>query len=473
MKTFITILFTFFTSSIIAQNTPGVTGTWEGKIQVGVELRIVFHFTKDSSGAISGTSDSPDQGVKGIPCSNIILRNDSLFLEVPSIHGSYNGKFMSDSIIKGVLTQGRSIDLNLKKTDKVSVLLRPQTPKPPYAYNSDDVEYDNADKTLHYGATITTPKGAGPFPAILLITGSGAQNRDEEILGHKPFAVIAHYLTTRGYIVLRVDDRGMGKSSQGSLSATTADFAKDVNTSLNYLKNRKDVNINHLGMIGHSEGGMIAPMVATQRNDIDFIIMLAGPGEKISKLMEDQNAAIMLSAGMSKEMTDAYIKLYHNLIPVIVQAKNPEEAKIKLYKEVGAWRKTTPQNIVMATTGITNDSLQRQFVNAFASSLGAPWYKYFLQFDPSIYLTKLHCKVLALNGDKDIQVISQPNLAAIKAALKKSKSPAYVVKEMPGLNHLFQHCKKCTVKEYGELEETFSPEVLQIMGDWLNENVKK
>jgi|ERR1035437_2296674 alpha/beta superfamily hydrolase len=471
MKKIFIILFIFFTTKITAQ-THNIIGTWEGKINVGVDLRVVFNFKKDSAGTITGTSDSPDQGVKGIPCSNVMIRNDSLLLDVPSIKGSFAGKFMGNSIIAGKLTQGRSIELILKKVNEISVLIRPQTPQPPFSYISQDVEYDNADKTLHYGATITIPKGKGPFPAALLITGSGKQNRDEEIMEHKPFAVIADHLTKNGYIVLRVDDRGMGKTSGDFTKATSADFAMDVSTSLNYLKSRKEVDVKHLGMIGHSEGGMIAPMVAIQRNDIDFIIMLAGPGEKISQLMKDQNVAFLISSGFKKDAAEAYGKLYHNMIPAIISSKNINEAKINLNNIIEAWKKTTPENIVIATTKIINDSTQKQFVNIFATSLSTPWFKYFLQYDPQPYLQKLHCKVLALNGDKDLQVISKPNLAAIKAALTKSKSPGYFIKEMPGLNHLFQHCKKCTVNEYRELEETFSPEVLKIMSDWLLNTVK-
>ncbi|MDQ6756263.1 MAG: alpha/beta fold hydrolase [Bacteroidota bacterium] len=471
MKKIFIVLFTFCTTSIIAQN-PKIIGTWQGKINVGVSLRVIFNFTKDNLGNIQATTDDPDQGIKGVPCSNIIRHGDSIHLDIPNFKASFAGKFINDSTISGQLIQGRKLDLMLQKVNAVIELPRPQTPKPPFSYISEDIEYDNPDKTLHYGATITIPKGKGPFPAMVLITGSGSQNRDEEIMEHKPFAVIADHLTKNGFIVLRVDDRGMGKSSGGTAMATSADFAKDVNTSLDYLKKRKEVDIKHIGMMGHSEGGMIAPMVATQRKDIDFIIMLAGPGEKISKVMEDQNAAIMLSSGMPKNMVEAYIKLYHKMIPAIVNAQNIDDAKKRLIAELEAWKKITPKNTVMLTTGITDEAKQNQFVNVFATSLDNPWFKYFLQFDPQPYLTKLKCKVLALNGEKDLQVISKPNLKGIKMALQKSKSPGYEIKEMRGLNHLFQHCKKCTVNEYGELEETFSPEVLQIMSDWLKKNVK-
>ena len=439
MKLFILVLSSFLAIAASAQNTSKLTGTWEGKIYAGVQIRVVFHF-KDSLGNITGSTDSPDQGVKGIPCSHIILRNDSLLLDVTTLRANYAGKFKNDSTITGQLIQGVSINLTLSKVVKVSALLRPQTPQPPFPYISEDVEYDNAGKTLHYGATITLPQGKGPFAAVRLITGSGAQNRDEEVFEHRPFAVIADHLTRQGFVVLRVDDRGTGKSSGDFMGATTADFATDVNTSLHYLKSRKEVDAKRLGMLGHSEGGMIAPMIASQRNDIDFIILLAAPGKKIPVLLEEQNVALLKSSGFSKEAAEDYGKLYRNMIPGIIKAKSTEEATTNLNNVVNEWKKNTPKDIVTATTGISNEITQQQFINKFSASLTSQWFKYFLQFDPEPYLIKLHCKVLALNGDKDLQV-SETNLDGINNALKKSKSPAFDVKEMPGLNHLFQHCK--------------------------------
>jgi uncharacterized protein len=472
MKNLSMLLIFCSATTLFAQLPAKLVGIWVGKINVGVQLRVVFNFITDSSGNITATTDSPDQGIKGIACSDILLVNDSLSLAINPMGASFKGKFKNDSVITGQLIQGRKIDLNLKKVLAISALIRPQTPIPPFSYSTEDVEYDNTDHTLHFGATMTIPKGKGPFTAVLLITGSGAQNRDEEIMGHKPFAVIADDLTKQGIIVLRVDDRGMGKSSGAFSSATSADFATDASTSLNYLKSRKEVDIKHLGMIGHSEGGMIAPMVATNRNDINFIILLAAPGEKISKLMEEQHVAILLSSGFKKDAAEGYGNLYHNMIGALLASHNTHDSKRNLNDAVELWKKRTPQNIVLATTGIRDDSTQKNFVDLFAATLNSAWFKYFLQFDPYPYLSKLHCKVLALNGDKDLQVLSAPNLAGIKAALQKSESPAYEVKEMPGLNHLFQHCKKCTVAEYGELEETFATEVLKIMSDWILQQSK-
>ena len=456
----------------VAQNDTRVLGNWEGKLNVGVSLRFVFHFAKDSAGHLIAFNDSPDQGVKNIPCSHVQLNGDSIHLDIPSANASYRGRFVNDSAINGQLLQGITIPVNLKKVAVLTALKRPQTPVPPFPYRSEDVEYDNKDKSLHYGATITIPPGKGPFPAIVLITGSGAQNRDEELFEHKPFAVLADYLTRRGIIVLRVDDRGMGKSSRGPEGATTADYAGDVSVSMDYLKSRPETDKNKLGLMGHSEGGMIAPMVAGRRGDISFIVLLAGPGEKISALMTEQSTAVLLSRGMQQEAVSAYAALYQTIIPAIVRSPDKAAAEKEAKAVLLQWKDSTNKKYVAATTGVYDDKSADNFVHAFVGTVYAPWFRYFIQFDPQPYLQQLHCSVLALNGSKDIQVIAKTNLPAMEAALKKSKSTSFDVHEMPGLNHLFQTCIKCTTAEYGELEETFSPSALQLIGNWIAVQVK-
>jgi alpha/beta superfamily hydrolase len=457
-------------STLHAQNKK-FTGTWEGKLNLGVELRVVFHIKDNGKGGLVAVSDSPDQSVFGIKCDTTIQSGDSVTIEIHDLGASFSGKLENDSTITGTLTQGAGFSLNLKKVEKVSVRVRPQTPQPPFPYKSEDVEYDNRDKTLHYGATITIPEGTGPFPAAVMITGSGPQNRDEEILNHKPFAVIADYLTKKGFVILRVDDRGVEKTNGKFGEATSEDFAKDVNTSLDYLLSRPEVDKKKTGLIGHSEGGMIAPMVATERNDINFIVLLAGPGVKIIDLMAEQNVAFLEKSGISETATASFRPFYKKIVTQIITAQDTAAAKKAVWSQLDTWVTKTKKPIV-EELGFKTSKDKEDYVNSMVSQTYTPWFKYFMAFDPRPYLEKLNCSVLAINGDKDIQVISKQNLPGIEAALKKSKAKNYEIKEIPGLNHLFQTCKKCTAQEYGELEETFSPVALQLIADWLEKNVK-
>lgn len=467
----IILLLTIAISSF-AQSTTKFTGIWEGKLNLGVELRIVFNIKENGKGGLVSTADSPDQAVYGLKCDTTSLNADAITIEMHDLKASFTGRLLNDSTLNGVFTQLADVPLTLKKVDKQpSERKRPQTPQPPFSYKSEDVGYDNADKSLHYGATITIPEGNGPFPAAVLITGSGAQNRDEEIMGHKLFAVIADYLTPKGFIILRVDDRGVGKSTGKFSEATSADFANDVNASVDYLLSRQEVDQKKVGLIGHSDGGMIAPMLAANRKDIDFIVLLAGPGVKIIDLMAEQNAAILHSAGISQPAIDAYTPLYKEMAGQIINAADSTSALTAVKKTLNTWIAKTDTSLVKEL-GLQEAKSRDDMATQLAQVMYSPWFKYFLSFDPAPYLEKLKCKVLAINGDKDIQVISRQNLPGIEASLKKSKVKNYTIKEMRGLNHLFQTCNKCTLEEYGDLEETFSPAALQIIGEWLKVNVK-
>lgn len=447
------------------------SGLWDGKLAVGVDLRMVFNFSVDEKNNVKLIIELPEQGNNVTP-SEVAFNGDTVNVEIKEANAKFQGVLATDSSITGTWKQaGMSLPLNLKKIDKIFKAVRSQTPVPPFPYKSEDIEYFNSDKSIKYGATITIPPGKGPFPAAILITGSGQQNRDEEMMGHKPFAVIADHLTREGFIVLRVDDRGIGGTTGDPMKSTTADFAKDVNVGLDYLKKRPEVNPKKLGLIGHSEGGMIAPMVATERKDIDFIVLLAAPGIQITKLMAEQNEGILTKTGLPKDYVLAYTKLYSSLLETINRSNNADDARETMRSVVDKWRDTTNKTAIIATTGIFNEKKRDEFVNNFAELAGNGWFKYYLKFDPTHFLEKLSCKVLAINGDKDIQVLSQSNVEGIRAALKKSKVKTSEVIEFPGLNHLFQTCKECTIVEYNKLDETFSPAVLQKMSKWLKKNV--
>ena len=347
--------------------------------------------------------------------------------------------------------------------------IKSQTPQPPFSYQSEDVEYDNREKSIHYGATLTYPNNAGPFPAAILITGSGLQDRDETLGAHKPFAVIADYLTKNGIAVLRVDDRGMGKTTGETKNATSADFAKDVESAFVYIKTRKEINVRKIGLIGHSEGGIIGPMVASRNKDIAFVVLLAGPGIPIADLMTEQSEAIFRTAGISEEALKSYLTLYKNLITIIPRAPSEEEARKSATETFLVWQKATSKDIVTATTGAADSASSTTFVQRFVDQCYSPWFRFFLQYNPKPSLQKLTCPVLALNGEKDVQVVAKSNLAGIEASLKKNKKNK--IQELPGLNHLFQNCKTCSPSEYFSLEETFSPKALEVIGGWLKETL--
>jgi len=462
-------------SLLLSLNTFGqnqFAGNWEGKLDVGPGLRIMFHIAEEN-GKLTATMDSPDQGATGLAVNNTEVKGDSLFMNIAVVRGKYAGRLTDAQTISGQLQQGtKAMPLDLKKTERASSYNRPQTPKAPYAYKSEDVTYTSSDQSITYGATITIPQGEGPFPAVLLVSGSGQQNRDEEIFEHKPFAVIANCLTNAGYVVLRVDDRGVGKTTGNPATATTDDFVADATTGFNYLLSRKETDAKKTGILGHSEGGLIAEIMAAENKNIAFAILNGAPGIPITELMVEQNRAVLLQAGMSKELTDKYLDLYRSICKATIQAANASEAKKLIASAIRTWRANTDAATVMLTTGITNDETEQKIIEKTQAEFTTHWFRKFLSYNPQRYLSNVSCKVLAIGGEKDIQVIPASNLAGIKAALKKSKSKSYEVKELPGLNHLLQTCKTCTPQEYKELEETIAPTALETIREWLDKEVK-
>lgn len=479
MKNLLFSVFILIGSQVFSQN---ITGNWQGNIEVNSQkIPIVFHFYKDNSGKLEGKWDSPSQNANNLPCSDININGDSIVIGLKIISGYYNGQFVSVDSIAGMWHQGAGqLALNISRSDDTTAFeppKRPQTPMPPFDYESDSVIYANADNSMRYGATLTKPNSSSTspankkYPAVLLITGSGKQDRDENIFDHKPFAVIADYLTKRGIAVLRVDDRGMDQTTGSFDSASSEDFANDVEAGINYLKSRSDVDSKHIGLIGHSEGGMIAPMVAARNNDVAFIVLLAGSGVPGATINDYQNTQPMKKNGVSEKIIQHFLELHHALRKAAATSANETNYKDSLVSIYYAWkRKQSPETLQVLIHG-SDAQVISSFEKGYAS-FHSKWWKFFLEHDPAKDIEKLSIAVLALNGAKDIQVDPDLNLPAIEAALKKSKSKNYKTIELPGLNHLFQHCNKCTVDEYGELEETFAPEVLKIIGDWIEKVVQ-
>ena len=416
-------------------------GIWQGALPVGgAQIRVVIRFAKAASGSISGSFSSPDQGPGEIPVSGIGFKNLTLQFTIPAIGASFNGTMSSDgTAINGTLTQGISQPLVLKKTDRVAGLNRPQEPKKPFPYAEEEIQYANAAAGIRLAGTLTRPQGQAPFPAAILISGSGAQDRDETIVGHKPFLVLSDHLTRQGIAVLRVDDRGVGRSTGNLATATTTDFAGDVAAAIQFLKGRKEIDARHIGLIGHSEGGAIAPIVASQSADVAFIVLLAGPGLPGEDILYAQAALIAKASGASAAEIAAQRAVQQSYYAVLKSGEDLANQERKL----------------------------RALGNPEPAAILSPWFRFFLTYDPRPALAKTKCPVLALNGAKDLQVPPQENLAAIESALKSGGNKDYKVVEIPNLNHLFQTSGTGLPGEYGTIDETMSPVALNLISGWI------
>jgi uncharacterized protein len=427
-------------------------GAWTGAIDVGaMKLRVVFHITNAPDG-LKATMDSLDQGAKGIPVSAVTLTGASLKIELKQIDGVYEGKFTADkATIEGTWTQrGMNRPLVLTRAKDAATLepKRPQNPVRPLPYREEEVSYENKVQGDTLAGTLTLPEGEGPFTAVLLITGSGPQDRDESLMGHKPFLVLSDWLTRKGIEVLRVDDRGVGKSTGVFSTGTTADFATDVEAGVAFLKTRPEVNAKKIGLIGHSEGGIIAPMVAAQNTDVGFIVMLAGSGVPGDQILVEQRRLIEEAGGMSKQTADRSAVIQQAVLALVVKEKDSPDLE-KDVKEKLAVYVTEPE------------------LGAQVKTLTSPWFRYFLAYDPAPALRQVKCPVLALAGSKDLQVPPAQNLPAIRAALEAGGNKNFEVVELPGLNHLFQTATTGAPSEYSTIEETMSPMALEKISSWI------
>ncbi len=444
-------------------------GAWHGKIEMA-NLRLVFNLKTAGNGSVSATMDSPDQSAFGLAVESASVKEDSLYISDSRFRISFKGKRTNDSTITGVFTQGMDIPLVLKRNSpetKSPPKAKKQTPVPPFPYKEEEVTIENKKAGITMSGTLTIPSetnGKG-YPAIILISGSGPQDRDETIFGHKPFAVLADHLTRQGIMVLRYDDRGTGKSTGDFSSSTSRDFADDAEAVLKYLYSRKDVNKKQIGLIGHSEGGLIAPLVANENKEVGFIVLLAGPGIPIIDLMTEQNVAIMRSQGLAEAAANAYGSLYKDVMLIARNNDIHEEKKNAIIKVAEGWERSQSAE-TLKLLGIEDD-WHGKFAEEMVKGTESKWMQYFLNYDPGPELKKLKIKVLALNGEEDNQVVAKSNLAGIESSLKKSKSPSFKTVSLKGLNHLFQQCTTCTIEEYGSLEETFSPTALSEITSWL------
>ncbi|MBA7578377.1 hypothetical protein ES708_20239 [subsurface metagenome] len=446
-----------------------IEGIWEGKLKApGIELTIVFKISENPDGTLTATMDSPDQGATGIPVEEIIFKNNTLHLEVKSAGGVFEGKVSEDFlVIEGEWKQsGQILPLTVKRVDKAVEILRPQVPKKPYPYIEEEIVYENKDAEIKLAGSLTLPSGNAPSPVVLLISGSGPQDRNETIYNHRPFLVLADYLTRQGIAVLRVDDRGVGESTGDFSQATSEDFASDVLVGIEYLKTRKEINPKQIGLIGHSEGGLIAPMVAVKSPDVAFIVLMAGTGLTGEEILYLQGTLIYSAMGVSEEYIIKNRQFNEKIFSILKEEDDSENAEEKLRQMfIEDWEKMSDEK----KEQIGDPEV---FLKAQLQGLLSPWLKFFLTYDPKPTLTKVKCPVLAINGEKDLQVPPKENLSAIEEALKGGGNQNYTIKELPNLNHLFQAAQTGLPAEYAKIEETISPIALKIIADWIFEQTK-
>ena len=441
----------------------GIAGNWLGVLDAGLRLRLGLKVQQQADGTLTAKLDSLDQAAYDLPINSITFENGLVRFVAAALKLSYEGKLAADgSEIIGELKQGTAaFPVTFKRTQQLPTLARAQDPQKPYPYTEEEVSYENTKDKVKLSGSLTLPPSKAPVPAVILITGSGAQDRNETIMGHRPFLVLADHLTRRGIAVLRVDDRGIGGSSRGAATATSENYAEDVLAGIAYLKTRKEINPNQIGLIGHSEGGIIAPIAATKSRDVAFIIMMAGLGQTGRDAILMQNDLLTRAAGAPPDVTVKIRKIFEQLFDILKVEKDNKVAEQRMRAVIDAELATMTDEQKKSFASV-NRTINMQMPMYLSN-----WFRYFLLIDPAMYLENVKVPVLALVGEKDLQVPPKQNLDLIEAALKRSGNKDYLGVLLPGLNHLFQTAKTGLPTEYAEIEETISPTALQMMSDWI------
>ena len=457
----------FIGTSLPAQATaaPSAVGEWLGTLRAsGVELRLGLSVRANPDGTLSSDLDSYDQGAMNIPADTTVQTGAVLRVVILRAAGGYEGTISADGQrMTGTWRQGPgSIPLEFTRADSAALAAaaprRPQLPRAPFPYAVEEVSFESVPG-VRLAGTLTRPNSAGPHPTVVLISGSGPQDRDETLLGHKPFLVLADYLTRRGIAVLRYDDRGFARSTGDFANATSADFAEDVRAAVRFLRARKDVG--KVGLVGHSEGGLIAPMVARTPGVVDMIVLLAGPGVPGDSILLTQAALIGRAQGVPESTLQSSQRASRRMYALVREARDTVGLRDRLLAEMRQYAQTVPaeQRSAMGATDAA--------INAQVAQVMSPWFRYFITYDPRPALRATRVPVLALNGTLDLQVPYEANVAGIRTALSAGRNRDFDVRALPGLNHLFQTARTGAPREYQTIEETFAPSALQIVGDWL------
>jgi pimeloyl-ACP methyl ester carboxylesterase len=434
--------------------TPAIEGVWSGALQAGgTRLRLALHVALRPQGGLAARLDSLDQGALGLTVDEITLRDRTISLRMRALGASYTGTLSDDgNAINGEWIQGGAFPLVFRR-GAPEPQRRPQEPKPPLPYRVEEVSFESAGARL--AGTLTLPPGQGPFPAAVLISGSGPQDRDETIAGHKPLLVLADHLTRRHVAVLRYDDRGFGRSTGHFPTATTADFADDAQAGLALLRSRREVDRKRDGLIGHSEGALVAALVASRGAEVAYVVLLAGSGVNGEEILYEQSAQIARAAGLAPEVAAQQRSVQQATFAILKQESNPVVARAKLEEVLNPAFAQLPADRRAAA------------VNARIDDALSPWLRAFLTYDPRPPLRALNCPVLALFGEKDLQVPPTQNAAPVQAALEEGGHADHVVRVLPGLNHLFQTAATGLPTEYAAIEETMAPAALTAVSDWI------
>ncbi|MCD8102981.1 MAG: alpha/beta fold hydrolase [Alistipes sp.] len=452
MKKSLFLLSTIFLPLLLGAQ--DITGSWHGQINLGNSaLRLVFNITPEGEG-YTATMDSPDQGAKGIPVPAVAFDGRELNLELPTIGFTYTGIYDGEEI-KGSMTQsGTTLPLDLTKGEAYKAPARPQDPVPPYPYRSEEVRFRNNEAGVVLAGTLTIPREEGVYPAVIMVTGSGPQDRNEEVMGHRPFLVIADHLTRNGIAVLRYDDRGTAESTGEFRGATSEDFMKDAMAAFAYLRNRNEINPTLIGVLGHSEGGSIAVMMAAREPEVDFIVSLAGSMLRGDSTLVLQNRDILTSYGSPADLVDEYCAVLGRLYSGIISGELHSNS--------------TGEEVGSTIAGF--DGLPEPMRENLMTILGMedPWMDYFIRYDPTADIARIKCPVFACNGSVDHQVHAVANLSHLAATLDRAGHTAYTTKVYDGLNHLFQQSETGDIAEYSRIEQTIHPQVLDDIATWIN-----
>jgi hypothetical protein len=442
-------------------------GIWQGTMQTKIgSLEVFFTFESKAGNGYIAKADIPAQQVRNMPVTTVRFAAPDLVLDLSSFGIVFESKVNPDfSSITGQFKIGEeSMTLVLHRSAAgVPQMRRPQDPQKPYPYEEIEARVPNAQVGISLGGTLTIPSGAGPFPAVVLISGSGPNDRDENMAGHRPFLVIADALTRQGIAVLRCDDRGVGRSEGDFHRATTVDFALDAQAAWEFLARQPRIDGKKVGLLGHSEGGLIGPMAAAGNPNVAFVVMLAGtgiPGERMALI---QVETVSRSRGAGEAAIGKERQFYEGMLQVIKTQENARAAEAAIRRLI-AEALAGMSEAEKKELNVSEKSLIQDMIGYLADY---PWNRFIMSYDPAAALGKVRCPVLALNGDKDTQVPADIHLAAIEQALRDAGNTRSEVRKVPGLNHMFQTAKTGHPREYRDIEETISPAVLQLVGDWI------